>query len=195
MIFLSAILCLPFSHNQEALIIWQLSFTFSPTSIHLLFIPFTHFCTISRHILYSLVCCSTQMFNPIFSSLYLSFAFLHQEAGRIWKCSLPLSSPHSPFFSFQTVGCIKHYDIFWKYHRVSFSDLSELFYLLNPLWTSSRTSVAGDTSHVALTRDRTNLNQYWYWIPLISDSTIHVPIQSLDSPHGANLSGAGRREC
>lgn len=138
MAFLSVILCLPFSRNLEAQIISPLSFTFSPASIHLLFIPFSHFFTISHHILYSLVRCSTQMFNPIFSSLSLSLLLSYIEAERIWKCSLPLSSPHSPLFLISHCGS---HQTLWHFLKISqglfFSDLSELFCLLKPLWTPS----------------------------------------------------------
>lgn len=113
-VFLSAILGLPlsFSHILEALMIWRQSFTLPPTSINLLFVPFTYFFTISHNTLYSLVLCATQMFNPISSSLFLAFAVSHREAEGIWKSSSSLSSPHSVFFPSQTVGSIKHMT-FW----------------------------------------------------------------------------------
>lgn len=109
-------ICLPLG----ALTFWWSSFTFSPKSIHLLFMPFTDFFTISLHILYSIVHCSSQMFNPISSSLCFFFAVSHGDAGRIWEPSMPLSRPHSLFFPFQTVGSIKQNDILWKYHSSFF---------------------------------------------------------------------------
>ena len=136
---LCAILGLPFSFSRRAwaLMIWGKGFTFPPTSIHLLFIPFTYFFAISHPVLCSLVLCSGEMFNPISPSFYLFFAVSHQEAERIWKSSLSLFSPRSLLFPFQTVGSIKHGDILGKYHSVFASDLSALFDLFKPLWTSS----------------------------------------------------------
>lgn len=132
MAFLSIILCLPFSRNLEAWIIWQLGLTFSPASIHLLLIPFSYFFTISHHM--PLLSC--ELFHSDVQSNFLIvlslFCFLTSRGGENLKVLLAFVQSSFSLFLISECGLLQTLWHFLKISQgLSFSDLSEL----KPLWT------------------------------------------------------------
>lgn len=130
---LCAILGLTFSFREK---LWGFDDLVNEFSLFLRpqFICFTfYFLTISQYPFQPLVLCSTEMFNPISSSLHLPLAVARRGVENlialVFFCPVPIHF----FTQFHSVGGIKDDDLLLKYHNVFVSDLSELFDLVESL--------------------------------------------------------------